>query len=108
MALRDSDAILFHPRDFGPGGSHGAEGRIGATSQADEVQGWRGMGGGECIQLASDSGAFEQRPGMFGGGELEVTSCNLIYQKNKFKLKAKVIISKKINTLNYSNKCQNT
>ena len=46
MALRNSDAILFHPRDFGPGGSHGAEGRIGATSQADEVQGWRGMGGG--------------------------------------------------------------
>ena len=23
---------------------------------------------GECIQLASDSGAFEQRPGIFGGG----------------------------------------
>ena len=50
LALRHSEAILFHPRDFGPGGSHGAEGRSGATRQADEVQGWRGMGGGECIQ----------------------------------------------------------
>ena len=49
VALRNSEAILFHPRDFGPGAFHGAEGRSGATSQADQVQGWRGMGGGECI-----------------------------------------------------------
>ena len=45
MEVRNSEEILFHPRDFGPGGSHGAEGRSGATSQADEVQGWREMGG---------------------------------------------------------------
>ena len=37
MALRNSEAILFHPRDFGPGGFHGAEGRSGATRQADDV-----------------------------------------------------------------------
>ena len=27
MALLNSEAILFHPGDFGPGGSHGAKGR---------------------------------------------------------------------------------
>jgi hypothetical protein len=48
MELRNSEAILFHPRDLGPGGSHGAVGRSGATSQADEVQGWRGMVGGSA------------------------------------------------------------
>ena len=25
MAQRNSEAVLFHPRDFGPGGSHGAK-----------------------------------------------------------------------------------
>jgi hypothetical protein len=45
MELRSSEAILFYPRGFGPGGSHGAVARSGAKSQADEVQGWRGMGG---------------------------------------------------------------
>jgi hypothetical protein len=45
MELRSSEALLFHPSGFGPGGSRGALGRSGATSQADEVQGWRGMGG---------------------------------------------------------------
>ena len=29
---------------------HGAEGRSGATLQADEEQGWGEMGGVECIQ----------------------------------------------------------
>jgi hypothetical protein len=50
MELRNSEAILFHPMDFVPRGSHGTVGRSGATSQADEVEGWRGMGGGECKQ----------------------------------------------------------
>ena len=50
MALRNSEAILFHPRNFGPGGSHGAGGQEWATSQADEVQGWRGVGKPERIQ----------------------------------------------------------
>jgi hypothetical protein len=48
MELGNSGAILFHPRDFGPGGSHGAVGRSGTTSRADEVEGWRGMGGGNA------------------------------------------------------------
>jgi hypothetical protein len=46
MDLRNSEAILFIPMDFVPGGSHGTVGRSGATSQADEVEGWRVMGGG--------------------------------------------------------------
>jgi hypothetical protein len=50
VPLRNSEAILFHSRDFGPGSSHGAEGRSGATSPADEVQGWRGMAGVERVQ----------------------------------------------------------
>jgi hypothetical protein len=50
MEVRNSEAILFYPTDFGPGGSHGAVGQELATSQAEDVQGWRGMGGGECIQ----------------------------------------------------------
>jgi hypothetical protein len=50
MEQRNSETILFHPRDVGPGGSHGAEGRSGATSQAEDLQCWRGMGKGECIQ----------------------------------------------------------
>jgi hypothetical protein len=50
MEVHNSEAILFRPKDLGPWGSHGAVGRSGARSQADEVQGWRGMGKGECIQ----------------------------------------------------------
>jgi hypothetical protein len=51
MGLCNSEAILSHPRDLGPGGSHGAVGAgVRATSQAEDVQGWRGMGGGGCIQ----------------------------------------------------------
>ena len=50
MALRNSEAILFHPRIFWPGGSHGAVGQEWATSQAEDVQGWRGMGKRERIQ----------------------------------------------------------
>jgi hypothetical protein len=32
------------------GGSQGAVGQEWATSQAEDVQGWRGIGTGECIQ----------------------------------------------------------
>ena len=46
MELRNFEAILFHPMDFEPGRFHGAVGRKEAKRQADEVQGWRGMGGG--------------------------------------------------------------
>jgi hypothetical protein len=35
------------------GGSQGAVGQEWATSQAEDVQGWRGMGKGECIQPQS-------------------------------------------------------
>jgi hypothetical protein len=51
MELRSSEALLFHPSGFGPGGSHGAVGRSGAKSQADELQGWRGMSGWNAYSL---------------------------------------------------------
>ena len=50
MELRNFEAILFHPMDFEPGRFHGAVGRTEAKRQADEAQGWRGDGWGECIQ----------------------------------------------------------
>jgi hypothetical protein len=55
MELRNSEAILFHPMDFVPGRSHVAVGRRGATRQADEVQGWRGMGGGNAYSHKATS-----------------------------------------------------
>ena len=55
MELRNSEAILFHPMDFEPGRSHGAVGRREAKRQADEVQGWRGMGGGNAYSHKATS-----------------------------------------------------
>ena len=55
VEFRNSEAILFHPKGFGPGGSHGAVGRSGATSQADEEQGWTGMGGGNAYSHKATS-----------------------------------------------------
>ena len=55
MELRNSEAILFQPMDFEPGRSHGAVGRREAKRQADEVQGWRGMGGGNAYSHKATS-----------------------------------------------------
>jgi hypothetical protein len=50
MDLRNSEAILFHPMDFVPGGSHGTVGRMGQQVKPTK---WRAGGrwvGGECKQ----------------------------------------------------------
>jgi hypothetical protein len=43
MELRNSEAILFHPTDFGPGGSHGAVGQEWGNKSS---RGRAGAGGG--------------------------------------------------------------
>jgi hypothetical protein len=45
MDLRNPEAILFHPMDFVPGGSHGTVGRMGQQVKPTK---WRA--GGECKQ----------------------------------------------------------
>ena len=83
MALRNSEAILFHRRDFGPGGSHGAEGRSGATSQADEMQGCRGMGGGSAYShKATSQTNLDESPQHLArpnskGGHTTLTPCGV-------------------------------
>jgi hypothetical protein len=46
MELRDSEAILFHPRDFVPGGSHGAVGQEWGNKSSRGHAGLEGDGWG--------------------------------------------------------------